>query len=485
MNQWYLARGKVKKGPYSLAELQALASKGDLGTLDMLLQEGTQQWVAAGAVSGLFPVSAEPAFANPVAVPAPPAAPAAVLEQPAVPSSALPSVSASAAAVGHDASFLDGNPAFEAPPPLTPPPDPVQEFHQNLRKLTPRIYFTPAIIAVNVAIFVIMIASGVSPLDPTADSLVHWGANFAPATTAGEWWRLCTCTFLHIGIVHLLLNMWVLFDIGNLVERLVGNAGFLVLYLLSGLAASLATIYWNPLVVSAGASGAIFGVWGAFLGFLLLRHDSIPMEGLSRLRNSGLAFLGYNLIFGLMQPNIDMAAHIGGLAFGFMAGLGLSQPLTHEALAGRRFRNLLVGVIGCVVLAVSISLVPKPSNWFEALQNFEKVEAKAIKAYNSAVEQARQGRLPDADAARIVEQDVLPEWRNARGRLAELKDVPAAKRELVSTLLEYAKLRQESWELFAAAAKEGNPQKMGLANERAQAAEQAVRRIQALTNTKK
>ena len=82
---------------------------------------------------------------------------------------------------------------------------------------------------------------------------------YGPLTLDGQWWRLLTCTFVHIGIIHIGLNMWVLWDIGQLVERLTGNVGFLLLYLLSGLFGSLASVYWNPEVLSAGAPARCSG----------------------------------------------------------------------------------------------------------------------------------------------------------------------------------------------------------------------------------
>ena len=110
---------------------------------------------------------------------------------------------------------------------------------------TPRAYVTPALVGVNVAVFVLMALSGVGLLSPRPLDLIRWGANFGPLTTHGEWWRLLTATFVHIGALHLLCNMWALWDVGVLMERLVGPAGLLVLYLLAGLAGSVASLSWH------------------------------------------------------------------------------------------------------------------------------------------------------------------------------------------------------------------------------------------------
>ena len=121
-----------------------------------------------------------------------------------------------------------------------------------------------------------MLATGVNFLAPDPQDMLNWGADFGPKTLNGQWWRTVTCMFLHFGIIHLGFNMWVLWDLGQLVERLVGNVGFLVLYFASGIAGSLASLAWQPLAISAGASGAVFGVAGALLGLIAFRHDSVP-----------------------------------------------------------------------------------------------------------------------------------------------------------------------------------------------------------------
>jgi rhomboid protease GluP len=190
-------------------------------------------------------------------------------------------------------------------------------FWQRLFQITPYVLVTPAIVGINGVVFLLMTLDSGALLLPPVETLIDWGANYGPRTLDGQAWRLLTSTFVHIGIIHIALNMWVLWNIGQLVERLAGNVGFLILYLLSGLFGSLASVFWNPAVLSAGASGAVFGAFGGLMGFVLLRGDSIPKGVLGRLRNSGLTFLFYNMIFGLSIPGIDMAAHLGGLAAGF------------------------------------------------------------------------------------------------------------------------------------------------------------------------
>jgi membrane associated rhomboid family serine protease len=223
------------------------------------------------------------------------------------------------------------------PPAPAPRPDPgssadaskaaAAEFAVRLQGVTPRAWVVPALVAANAVVFAAMVAQGASPLSPSAGDVVAWGANFGPATLGGQPWRLLSSTFLHFGAIHLAMNMLALWNAGRLVERLFGNARFVALYLAAGIFGSSASVLVHPDVVSAGASGAVFGVYGALGGFLLRQQRSIPGPVLAGLRNVAVSFVGYNLLFGFAGRNIDMAAHLGGLAAGFAAGALLARPL--------------------------------------------------------------------------------------------------------------------------------------------------------------
>lgn len=325
----------------------------------------------------------------------------------------------------------------------------VGEFYRRLMELTPKTFVTPTIVAANVAVFVVMVACGVGFLNPDTESLVRWGANYGPGTTGGQWWRLFTSAFLHIGAIHLAFNMYVLWSAGHFVERLVGNVGFVVLYVISGLTGSLASVAWNPFVVSAGASGAIFGVFGALLGFVLLRRDSIPMHALAALRNSVLTFLAYNVFIGLAIPQIDMMAHLGGLAGGFVCGLLMSQRLAAEAIAGRRVRNLLAVVAGTAGIAAGIHFMPKD------IPDLAAMEQQTRDAYNAAVGRCQAGQISEADVAEVIERDVLPKWQAASERLTAMKNLP----EKYAFLREYVQTCRSAWELRMEAIRENDPVK--------------------------
>ena len=111
---------------------------------------------------------------------------------------------------------------------------------------------TQAFFAINLMVFAAMALEGIA-MNPSSRQLIQWGANFGPYTLGGQEWRLLSCTFLHIGLMHIFFNMWCLWDLGAMCEGLFGHATFAAVYLISGVGASLASVWWRPVGVSAGA----------------------------------------------------------------------------------------------------------------------------------------------------------------------------------------------------------------------------------------
>ena len=193
---------------------------------------------------------------------------------------------------------------------------------------------TTALIGINVAIFLAMVASGISFMSPTAEQVFRWGATYGPITTQGQWWRLFTACFLHFGIIHIAFNMYVLYQIGYFTERLFGSPRYLAVYLIAGIGGNIVGLLLHPNVVAAGASGAIFGVYGGLLAFLLRRRGVVNPQAAKAVSRSVFIFLAYNLFYGLADPHTDLTAHIGGLVTGFLAGLLLApDPTTGHRLS--------------------------------------------------------------------------------------------------------------------------------------------------------
>lgn len=189
-------------------------------------------------------------------------------------------------------------------------------------------YITPIIIDLNILIFIIMFFSGLGLISFNANDLLSWGANFKPLTTKGEWWRLLTNTFLHGGLMHILANMYGLLFVGIFLEPKLGKTKFTIIYLTTGILASIASLYLHNATVSIGASGAIFGLYGVFLALLLTK--SFPKDFSKTFLTSTLIFIVYNLLMGFASAGIDNAAHIGGLLSGFIIGLILYPDLKEQ-----------------------------------------------------------------------------------------------------------------------------------------------------------
>ncbi|HEY1262412.1 MAG TPA: tetratricopeptide repeat protein [Terriglobales bacterium] len=221
---------------------------------------------------------------------------------------------------------------------------------------------TSALLAINIMVFGAMVFSGISLTDPTGQQLINWGANWGPLTLGSQPWRLFTCMFLHVGILHLAFNMWCLWDLGNLAERVFGGWAFFLAYLASGLAGSIASQAWNPAAPSAGASGAIFGIAGALIAVFYLGNLPISKSAMQGTLRSLLVFAGYNLFFGAVMPHIDNSAHIGGLVSGLVIGAVLARIL-NVRLPARLLAEIAVFVVAMAILATSFNFVKRARSY--------------------------------------------------------------------------------------------------------------------------
>ena len=205
---------------------------------------------------------------------------------------------------------------------------------------------TKALIAINVLVFMLNLAQG-SSLNQTSGSLFEKGALFVRypffggGLADGEWWRLLTAAFLHANLLHLGMNMFVLWIVGSPVEQAIGRGRFVALYLVSGLAGSAGVILIDPNVPTVGASGAIFGILGAAL--VLESQRNYVLGG------QALGFILINLVLTFAIPNISIGGHLGGLAGGALAMFALSRFGRTHAIYGRPG---LIGVLGLVAVGL-------------------------------------------------------------------------------------------------------------------------------------
>ena len=221
-----------------------------------------------------------------------------------------------------------------------------------LKHRSKRVVVTPLIAAACVVMFIVVSIADKSVISPSAPVMIAFGANFVPAVVfRGESWRLFTSMFLHFGLIHLAMNLWCLSTSGPVLERFLGSVPYAVLYVLAGLGGSIASLWVHPTGVGAGASGAIFGVFGGLLGYLAVRRHEVPTAILQPMRSGVMAFVFYNVVLGFSNPTTDNAAHLGGLVTGFLTGLLLTSA---QAFTSGRFVRL-IGQLA-VMIAVAAGL---------------------------------------------------------------------------------------------------------------------------------
>jgi rhomboid protease GluP len=236
---------------------------------------------------------------------------------------------------------------------------------------------THILVAVNCGVWLAMLAKGVSPLNPTVDQLMNWGASSAGnVLIEGQWWRIVTAMFLHVGILHLATNMWCLWNLGLLAEPLMGSWGVLAVYILTGAAGNLLSTFANwwmyrldwmnyhdlrVFPAGAGASGAVFGIAGALIILLKSNRLPVPPIELKKLRRSVIYFAAINLFIGFSISygtavlgkglNIDNYAHMGGCACGLLFAWPMVPRLGSPRPAFNLRLRIAVGmIVGILVL---------------------------------------------------------------------------------------------------------------------------------------
>lgn len=310
---------------------------------------------------------------------------------------------------------------------------------------------TRALVVANALIFALLALLCMNPMQIPSDLLIRVGGNFAPLVQKDEPWRLFTAMFLHGGLLHVGLNMFALHQAGQVVERLYGRMGFVVLYGVAGLLGNLASLWWKPGPVSVGASGAIFGVYGALLAYLMLQRGSVPNEVFREMRSGTLGFIGYSLFAGFSIPGIDNAAHLGGLLGGLVMGAALAQPVVAPKPVNWRSPRALGGLALSLVLGAGLwTSAPQTVRRFEvdnaysqALQRFSLEEQELLREQAALVEALQRKRLSDAAALDKLEHDLIPRWERAITQLG-WRQVPAGQETQRDELVHYAQTRRDA-----------------------------------------
>lgn len=326
--------------------------------------------------------------------------------------------------------------AIHLPPPLTLGQKVLNAL--SILKPTNGYFVTPIIVLINLAVYIAMVASGVHFFSPEQTDMIKWGANFAPGTLSGEWWRVVTCCFIHFGIVHLLFNMYALIYIGSLLEAYMGRGKFLMAYLVTGIYASVVSLWWHDEpVVAAGASGAIFGMYGVFLA--MLTTNLVERSQRKALFASIGVFTLYNILYGLAGHNIDNAAHIGGLVTGIILGYALTPGLKDGSNHFTRYGLTLVVSLGLLGgAAYSFSNIENYSVAYDrTMKEFEANERQALSIYDMP-----EG-TPKQELMKQLREKAMNSWKKNIALINELKKkkMPAQAAARADKLKEYSECR--------------------------------------------
>jgi rhomboid protease GluP len=259
----------------------------------------------------------------------------------------------------------------------------------------PQVRVTQWLIGINLLVFLAMLASGAGLWHSSNAVQLAWGANFGPATQDGEWWRLGSALFLHFGALHLVMNMWALWDGGQLVERMYGHLRFAAIYFISGISGNLLSLVsHHGQAISGGASGAIFGVYGALLVCLWRERRLLQPREFRWLFWGASGFAALTIVLGLLIPGIDNAAHIGGFLTGLLGGVVLAQALEAGQTLPWRPRSLAATVFALALLML-VSQIPEPAwRWSEEAQ--ARKEVSEFLRDDAAIRQAWQKILNDS-----------------------------------------------------------------------------------------
>lgn len=335
------------------------------------------------------------------------------------------------------------------------------------------LYVTYGIMAINVIVFILMALDGAGIFEPNSIVHIKWGSNYSLLTLTGDWWRLITNVFIHFGIIHIAMNMYCLYIVGIYLEPMLGKVKYIAAYLCTGVLASLASLWWHTEGInSAGASGAIFGLYGLFLA--LLTTSLIPQKVRdAQLKSIGI-FVVYNLVYG-MKGGVDNAAHTGGLLSGFIIGylyvitikkerqnlkanwvLPLTVMVTIAVTAGYLSSNKMPDTARVAALnEVGAADYKDSKKYNESLNDVSEMEDKAVAPLSDTT-------LTDPELKSKIETVCTPLWAQAEDKLKRMQQyqVSPAMQQKTKKLLEYVELRKKELDVFNRMIDTGDQQKL-------------------------
>ena len=343
-----------------------------------------------------------------------------------------------------------------------------ERFEKVMSALGQRFYVTPTIIALNVAVFIVMLAAGADLIRPNPAILIRFGSNYGPLTWTGEEWRLLTSAFLHFGILHLALNMFALYQGGALIERLFGSTRFALVYLLSALSGSVVSGWWDPLRNSAGASGAIFGVYGALLAFMAVRRADIPPSALKSISISTVLFCA---VFAgvrrgasadrqcLPRRRVVRRRHLGCDPGASVHHRGACRSKARKAGRWLCWSSACHWRGWRSRWSPTMAAMPPASDSSASLPTFDRIEADLVRKQADILTIPPDVRVNRLEIAKRLRDEVLIPWREASRPILQSPTIPeedAHSARLQMAWRNYVRAREEAVALWVLALETGD-----------------------------
>ena len=332
-------------------------------------------------------------------------------------------------------------------------------FRDALRARSRHLVVTPALVLINAAVFGAMLVGVSAIADP--DTLLGWGASLGTRTTNGEWWRLVTSVFVHIGLFQFIITMAVLAQLGAVLERLAGRVAFAAVYVSAGVFTALVNLSSHPVGVTVSSSGAVFGLYGLLLATLtwqlfqqtLRRRAGNPEPGAEDTTDPGVTIpptalkrLGYGALLFVLWSAVNGlagAAEFVGLAVGFGYGAVVARRASTRSPEIRQVGGVIAAA---VVIAIACALpLRNIADVTPEITRVVAIEERTVTTYQAAFDAYKKGRVSAEALAQLAERKIVPELQAVDARLTALKNVPPEHQALVTDAHEYLRLRSNAW----------------------------------------
>lgn len=331
----------------------------------------------------------------------------------------------------------------------------IQRFQESLKSIKSDLLVTKAIIVLNVLLYLYLSFLSENFLHTDSDVLMHAGANSGAAVFSGEWKRIILSMFLHGGLVHLLINMFGVWSVGNLVEKLFGPLAFAVIYFISGTVGSMFSLFSHSAdSIGVGASGALCGVFGALLAYALFKK--MPRRITKNILYNALFIIALSVVMAMQIPQIDNSAHIGGLVGGFVAAVFIGQDISKVNERKRNIISLAAAVACGALIFFSWDLVGDINKknvsvqhvLDEAIRRYDRLEYVKEASYSKLEDSYSKGRIDRIEVLKIIDEDYIKFFKREGKALEEALNKDYVRVDFKKYTSKYTELYNLYWQLI-------------------------------------